>query len=451
MDPDKPPKKFCAAPWSQGVLSMSGSLKPCCRNDTIYGDFIRDGLKEAWSSPAAQAFRQLIMDGEFPDAACRSCYHNGTAGSLNRDVGFMLISSWQRIAAYAEKAGYPFDEPHLWKITALVEREKELTDEARAALDEFFAILAGLRLLGDPSDSEFPRQAISKCELVGRILYDFLSGSAKPRTVAANRQVQLIVACNARCIHCPGLFSGELDDGLEIGGKRKRYMQQSEAEAAFAYPEDITDFFLNGTEFLAFKGWREVATRLHNEGVKFSLSTNGILLDRQNVDWLFEKHYLSHLNVSMDGATKETLESIRVNVKYGKLLHNLEYLYETAAKRAYAMNFSASFVLMRRNFRELPELFRLLDRLRAGNRDLRLGVLIQSMESMEYPVYLELLAAEHASGADQAELWEALEQSAELSKALEIPARAFYTWDLVEFVEKRMPLPPNPGAAAPAR
>lgn len=443
-----PPKKFCSAPWSQAVLTMSGHMRPCCRNGASYGEFTRIGLKGAWHGQIAQEFRRKIATGEFPDDQCRACYANGTVAQLDRDVSTILIDSWKHMFAYARSKAIALeDESHIWKVRVLLTRT-ELDREAREILKRFFAIIATLRLYGDPGAPDFPHRALQKLELVGRIIYDFLWSELSPRAVAPNRQVQLIAVCNARCIQCPGLFSREIIDGAFVENGRKKVMDDAEADAAFARTEDMTDFFLNGSELLAYRRWRDVAEKLYSGGVSFSLSTNGILLDRKNVDFLFSKQYLSHLNVSFDGATKGTLEAIRINVEFDNLVRNVEYMLSAAARTGSSTNIGFSFVMMKRNYTELPELFRLIDRMRGDNRGLRVGVLVQSLENMDIPGYHDFVAEEHLALIPEPEVRSVLARSLRLSDELGIPARAFYAWDLGDFVMRDMPLPPMPAAAS---
>ncbi|HYM00532.1 MAG TPA: hypothetical protein VEZ90_16375, partial [Blastocatellia bacterium] len=57
--------------------------------------------------------------------------------------------------------------------------------------------------------------------------------------------------------------------------------------------------------------------------------------------------------VSLDGVTKETVESIRVNARYEALMRNVERFRDCADRRK--TSFSLTFCLMRQNWHELGD------------------------------------------------------------------------------------------------
>jgi len=89
------------------------------------------------------------------------------------------------------------------------------------------------------------------------VVQDFVSGNVRPSVVAPFRQANLIAVCNARCIHCPGRFTGDISEGaLSYEGRRIKEMPIEDVERSFAREDDIIDFFLNGSEFLLLKSWQ---------------------------------------------------------------------------------------------------------------------------------------------------------------------------------------------------
>ena len=82
---------------------------------------------------------------------------------------------------------------------------------------------------------------------------------------------------------------------------------------------------MNGSEFLLYKGWKKVAALLASQGVKLSISTNGIRLTPENIKYLIDNTIVQKLNISMDGATKATVEGIRVNVDFDNLMNTLHF------------------------------------------------------------------------------------------------------------------------------
>jgi MoaA/NifB/PqqE/SkfB family radical SAM enzyme len=203
-----------------------------------------------------------------------------------------------------------------------------------------------------------------------------------------------------------------------------------------------------GAEFLLYPKWRAVAQRLSAQGVKLSVSTNGLLLTPANVQHLIDSDSVSKLNVSFDGATAATLEAIRVNVKFDQLCRNVEHLLAYVDERGSRVQVSFSFVLMKSNFREFPRLVELIDRLRQGHR-VALSVYGQGLEYYDAPSYSRFLQSEHHSLVDRAELLATFEEALRVSHATGITVGAFHAGRLEEFMAAGAPFPPleRPGCA----
>jgi sulfatase maturation enzyme AslB (radical SAM superfamily) len=90
------------------------------------------------------------------------------------------------------------------------------------------------------------------------------------------------------------------------------------------------------------------------KNLKYSIQTNGLLIKKN-----FHKfqHVLKNLNkigISIDGATKQTYESLRVGGSYEKIIENLEFLKEIK-------NFDVHlhFVVQQKNYHEIEEIIEL--------------------------------------------------------------------------------------------
>jgi sulfatase maturation enzyme AslB (radical SAM superfamily) len=86
-------------------------------------------------------------------------------------------------------------------------------------------------------------------------------------------------------------------------------------------------------------------------------TTNGTQYNRK-IERVLE-HVPMGFAVSMDGATKATLESIRVNAKYEVVMENARRFREYA--RARKTSFSVTYCLMRQNWHEFGEFCLLAD------------------------------------------------------------------------------------------
>ena len=94
--------------------------------------------------------------------------------------------------------------------------------------------------------------------------------------------------------------------------------------------------------------------------VRFSIQTNGLLVKKMcgRHTELFEK--LNVLNVSIDGATKETYEKLRRGGSYEKIIENLESVREL--KTRYNFQFILHFVVQLENYHEMPAIVELAEK-----------------------------------------------------------------------------------------
>jgi len=400
-------------------------LRTCCRNRTSFANWQHSGLSAGWHSEKYQTFRQQIVAGEFPDTSCRNCWHNGTARSLESELSGPFRLYTQRLQAQVDEA--------VWNELHCIERLFGLSqaDEQTATdVQRFTSCLAKLHF----THPELA-QAQAKLTVIGQVAEAFLTGNLTPPVVAPFRQVQLIAKCNARCIQCPGLFSGEIMRGPAL---EERYI-----DAAFARPDDIFDFFMNGSEFLVFKGWKKVARLLAEHGVAFSISTNSILLTPPTIRFLIDERIVRSLNVSIDGATPNTIEAVRVNVRYEELIAHLRYLFAYTSQQQYALNLSISFVLMKCNYAEFPELVRLIDQVRGSHPLPQVHVYCQALENYTQPEnYVDFVQHEHHSQVPQAELVRVFAETLRASQETGIPVNCFYTHKLEDFIAAGCPFPP---------
>jgi MoaA/NifB/PqqE/SkfB family radical SAM enzyme len=97
--------------------------------------------------------------------------------------------------------------------------------------------------------------------------------------------------------------------------------------------------------------------------VRFSLHTNGLLIKKmhnRHVE-LFKK--LDVLNISIDGATKETYEKLRRGGLWEKIVENLETIKHLKTK--YSFQFILHFVVQAENYHEMPAIVELAERYKA--------------------------------------------------------------------------------------
>jgi sulfatase maturation enzyme AslB (radical SAM superfamily) len=389
------PKNYCAAPWAQGVFKIDGAFLPCCINHTSYGDWREIGSKAAWNGPEAQRFRRLIGAGAFPDSVCRNCYHTNQQVKFDR----MVVSAYREQCAQLAA----FD---LSPANAL----EGLMYKTSASQDDLALLEAGadrLRSLNDVVTAPADIVALRKLSVIVRSALAYFRAAEVVDYLPLSRLVNLIAICNARCVQCPFLFTGEIIDGVPVsGGGFVRELDAAFLDEAFADTEELTDFFMYGSELLLYRHWRSVAKRLNDAGTRFSLSSNGMTLTASNADYLVENKSFSYLNISVDGATKEVIEDVRKRVKFEVLVKNVKYMLERlgAAEKFYT-SVAISFCLMTLNYKDLANIIPFIVDLR-GNRGVPLGLAIHHLSIAEFPgpEYQKFVAAHHHSNIPAAEL-----------------------------------------------
>ncbi|MFI5349686.1 MAG: hypothetical protein ACHQ2Z_09090 [Elusimicrobiota bacterium] len=94
---------------------------------------------------------------------------------------------------------------------------------------------------------------------------------------------------------------------------------------------------------------------------------------------------LKQVVASIDGATKETYEAVRVGGRWETVMKNLSALRELQRAAARPFHVEVHFTVMRRNFAEIPDAVRLFDRLAVPLRFLSVNVPPRHPESL-FPI-----------------------------------------------------------------
>ncbi len=418
---------FCAVPWVEVFLISNGILRTCCYSNATLGNWQREDLKEIWHNESYQNFRRHIINGNFPDDGCKICYYNSGGQSLYNLMIGPFEQNMEVVFGFFNK-----------EIPDLSELEfqfhlKSATSNTADILNRYFSKIDELKTRA----TSYPREvrlALKKLIVIGSVTKAYLEKDLTPSAVAPFRLPQLMTRCNARCIHCTAMHAKEISKNNMLG---EEYI-----ERAFSYHEDIINFIWGGSELLLYKGWKTIADNLQYNGVKIILFTNGILLIPSNIRYLIDKEIVHYLNVSMDGATRETVESIRVNVKFDKLIENISYLFHYASEKQYRFTISFSFALMKRNYREFPGLIRLVDRIKSKTDWLNVEIGCQALQNHANAEYKNIVHKEHHTLIDKADLIATFEEALKESKISNIPVNVFSSYSLENFLKEGCPFPP---------
>jgi radical SAM protein with 4Fe4S-binding SPASM domain len=427
--PDKKLAGFCSAPWTDCITYADGELKACDRNVASFGNWQKDGLKNTWKSEKFQDFRRAVREGRYPDQDCASCHNNGTQRTAESSMGGAFHGHGEFLKSFL---GVPYVE-EIEKFRRLLALRSG-NSEAKAVFPGFYHYLNSLKekFPQDFAENRDFHNAIVKLGVIAESLEDYLDGALEPRRVATFRQSQLQAKCTARCIMCAGKFTGEIVDGPT--------MDEKFVDEAFAEIEDVTDFWCNGAEYLYYKEWKKIALMLANEGTKLRVSTNGILLTEPTIKFMIDNKLVRYLTVSLDAATKETLESTRINVNFDKCIDRIRYLLQYAHEKDHYFEFTAAFVMMKRNLEELPAFVHLIQSLRPKGCKIQITVLCQPLENFDVLNYRRFVHGEHHALFGEVKLREIFNEAykAQLETGIHI---TFYNQQLKDFIAEGMPFP----------
>lgn len=135
-------------------------------------------------------------------------------------------------------------------------------------------------------------------------------------------------ACNAKCIMCPH-------------PKMKREIQTMSDDTFNHIVDELSRLdLLNTTIFMHKEGEplldKEIFNRIKavhgsTNCKEIAINTNASLLNKENAEKLVDSG-INTIYLSVDGATKQTYESIRIGLNYDAVKKNIEYLFECIAK-----------------------------------------------------------------------------------------------------------------------
>lgn len=413
---------------------MTGTMTPCCRSNLSYGDWREEGLDKVWSGQRAKRFRKAIIEGKYPTTDCETCYLNGTATTMARVLGLSLQRHAQVLKSYRDEGIYQISR------LRLLFPKTEMDTEAREILE---SVDGTLDTLAAHSPAPEYSLSIEKLKVLSEVIRSFLEDELEPAHIAPVRQVNAVAVCNARCVQCPFLYTKEIIRGVPMpDGSRKRHMEADELDIAFGHLDGALDFFLNGSEFFLIKRWKTIADHLASHGVQIRVSTNGMLLTRENVEFLVEGGYLAKLNCSIDGSTKPVIESTRRNVKFETLSKNLEDMFEIVSRQNKYIGISMSYCLMKRNYRDLPNFVDfILERMGRNVEKTKPIISIQTLEKRGTRDYFDFLRGEHASVIPHEDLKAVFVETQSRAEQAGIRVIVFYHYTLPDFIAAGCPIP----------
>ena len=168
-------------------------------------------------------------------------------------------------------------------------------------------------------------------------------------------QLEPVGQCNLRCRMCPIQFRG---DGSP-GGPPAFMSYELFCRLVDGFPA-LTELHLQGLgEPLMHPRFFDMVRYASSRGIEVSTNTNMTVLSERRAEECVASG-LARVHASLDGASAETYEFIRVRARFERVLRNLRHLAEAKARlRGARPEIRLVAVAMRRNLDELPALVRL--------------------------------------------------------------------------------------------
>jgi MoaA/NifB/PqqE/SkfB family radical SAM enzyme len=181
------------------------------------------------------------------------------------------------------------------------------------------------------------------------IAKDVLESGKWPR-----RPQQLIFeitgACDAKCIHCPR----QAMDRPKRQMKMELFRRMIDQAAAMRIPDLVPNGY---GELLLINNLGEFLDYISSKQHRFRLiiNTNGHMMSEEKTE-LFLKHRVRLLNITIDGATAETAQTVRVGLSTQRIEDNIHRLLALRKARGLAHpKIRVGMVLIRENIHEAEQ------------------------------------------------------------------------------------------------
>lgn len=201
---------------------------------------------------------------------------------------------------------------------------------------------------------------------------------------------QLNSACNLNCLHCCEEAGHSMPDELtkeEIINFCKQIVELRVPYVA-----------ISGGEPLLHPDFFKLSEFLRSHGVSLKVETNGLLIDREVANRFAELGFRS-VQVSVDGATPQAFERLRVNGNWQKTIDACKYLVEAG------VNTEIVFVPTKFNIHETGDLIEMIYRMGIHGfytgKVMRIGRAAQNWDILcpseeEYEQFFEVLKEKQA-------------------------------------------------------
>lgn len=179
-----------------------------------------------------------------------------------------------------------------------------------------------------------------------------VAGAAVDREVPLVLEFEIANTCALECVMCGGHWSSAIRARREgLPPLRNPYDARFLREIEELLPTIVAARFLGGEPFL-IPAYLEIwdGIRRLNPQAEVSITTSADVLPERQRQML--EHLRASIVVSLDGVTRETYESIRLNASFERVMENLRYFSDYTRRRGTTL--TAAVCPMTHNWQELP-------------------------------------------------------------------------------------------------
>ena len=159
-------------------------------------------------------------------------------------------------------------------------------------------------------------------------------------------------SCNLRCPSCRKnmIFHKEgsaYNLGIKLADRINDWLHQ------YDHPIQV-HIGSDGDPFASHVYRHFMAQTPHRDNIKYSILTNGLMFKEFHNKVPYVISNLKELGVSIDGATKDTYEKLRLGGRWEKIVEGLECMAEQ--KQKYGFRFILHFVVQKDNYHEMEDI-----------------------------------------------------------------------------------------------
>ncbi len=346
---------YCLRPFTNIDITSNHMTLCCCESwlpNFNAGDIEQFTLKEVWNSSEMQSLRQSVLDGTYSFCNKEICPY------FKSENFRMYKRDELKAVLYAEDTGTEL-EPSLLHI-------KQFAPWIRHILD-------------------------------GKVFMDIMP---------ANYNLCYDETCNLKCPSCRPENIVHTQ-GEEFERRLKIHKNVFGDIEKYGY-ENVRSFIVTGAgdPFIS-RIYQDLLFNFDGSKyplLKFFIMTNGLLLTPEVWEKMSKIHSnIENIFISIDAATPETYEKIRVNGKYERILKNLEFLGRK--RKENKLNYlMLAFIVQKNNYKEAADiievarkynvdqiLYSSLDDWESWEKEEYLKNAVCNPDHPEYPQFLEIL------------------------------------------------------------